>query len=1229
MRLLSVHLRNLNSLAGDWMINLQDPAFTSSGIFAITGPTGSGKTTILDAICLALYGKTPRLDRISSSENEIMSRQTGECLAEVTFESQKGSFRCTWRQKRARNNPDGKLQQPEHQIADLLSEKVLESKIKDVATRVREVTGMDFAQFTRSILLAQGGFAAFLEAKEDERADILEQITGTDLYSQISKKVHDRTGAERTRLQEMQALTGMVPILTPEQEENLVQTITRKEANAREISVRVQALREASDWHTRIVSLKNELAIIKEQEDELNRRLEQALPDRKRLNTGKQAACCEGAWSLLQALRQDQVRDLKQCSSLTINLEKSEETYKKTGEAAEKLHARVREEQMRLEQEGPILIEIRRLDTLIGESDLKVSDLKKELKNLSERKETLTKNLDEITQVGERITKSLTEAISYLTDHDSDAPLLSVFSGIQQQVLNWTQKANLIADLHIKQERSGQNLLKAEEEFRKAQAGISAHDEIIAGLKAEHQTLDDLICELYAGDDLSSLREEESRIVSSLERLRHLAEKTNSRDRLITELEEIIRKRTDADQELVTNRAEYNTRQSLITHLDEKIVILRREARLAARMRDLEDERRRLVTGEICPLCGSRDHPLATGEEPVPDQAEAKLAVAEEERIALFDQISSIETRRGILEGETATSQKDELKYRNQITEYDNVWMAEAGDLEIDPSVQNRSEALDDLIVRKTREENFLKDRINKIIHLEGEGRNLDKKIHEAGEEKTRQALDQETKRSLCTRYRDDCERFSGEIARERVSSEELLVAITQTISPFTSVELTLDSSGTILTDLELRKKTYQKQDNLRQTTEVEQSINAITLGNIQTTLREIAKQVSENEQVMEQILTEQKELVRDRTLQYGEKDPDTEESRLKEAVRSTQESLDIAEAAWRSSSEEHNKLSGQLKNLGSVISAREAEIQEKESGFIQTITATGFPSEEEFRSALLSTEELSRIEALISGLDKEHTTLIGLVINRQNAIILEEERRITEKPADIVTYELQTNEEEQAAILKDIGSLQKERDENALRRDQIADRLVAIESQRRELTKWERLHDLIGSADGKKFRVFAQGLTFKILITQANRHLTHMTDRYLLIQDEKTPLDLAVIDTWQAGEIRSTKNLSGGESFIISLSLALGLSGMASKNVRVDSLFLDEGFGTLDDEALETALTALSGLRQQGKLIGIISHVPAIRERIPTRIVVEKGSNGRSTLEAPGCTRTTRLVRE
>ena len=218
MKILSLRFKNLNSLYGEWMIDFTSPEYISTGIFAITGPTGAGKSTILDAVCLALYGETPRLGKITMSGNEIMSRQTGECYAEVTFESQAGTFRCHWSQHRAYKKADGKLADSKHEIADAVSGQILESKKRDVAAVVEEKTGMDFKRFTRSILLAQGDFASFLEASADERAPILEQITGTEVYSEISKKVHERQREEQEKLSLLHAETAGIVILNKEQE---------------------------------------------------------------------------------------------------------------------------------------------------------------------------------------------------------------------------------------------------------------------------------------------------------------------------------------------------------------------------------------------------------------------------------------------------------------------------------------------------------------------------------------------------------------------------------------------------------------------------------------------------------------------------------------------------------------------------------------------------------------------------------------------------------------------------------------------------------------------------------------------------------------------------------------------------------------------------------------------------------------------------------------------------
>ncbi len=204
--------------------------------------------------------------------------------------------------------------------------------------------------------------------------------------------------------------------------------------------------------------------------------------------------------------------------------------------------------------------------------------------------------------------------------------------------------------------------------------------------------------------------------------------------------------------------------------------------------------------------------------------------------------------------------------------------------------------------------------------------------------------------------------------------------------------------------------------------------------------------------------------------------------------------------------------------------------------------------------------------------------------------------------------------------LLETIGAISQQLKDNSEKKNSQQEKREAIDVQKENLQVWRQLNELIGSASGKKYRTFAQGLTFDIMVSHANTKLHKMSDRYLLIRDDNNALELNVIDNYQGGEIRSTKNLSGGEGFIISLALALGLSQMASHNIRVDSLFLDEGFGTLDEESLDIALDTLTSLQQEGKLIGVISHVAALKERILTQIQVTKLSGGFSHISGQGC---------
>ena len=193
------------------------------------------------------------------------------------------------------------------------------------------------------------------------------------------------------------------------------------------------------------------------------------------------------------------------------------------------------------------------------------------------------------------------------------------------------------------------------------------------------------------------------------------------------------------------------------------------------------------------------------------------------------------------------------------------------------------------------------------------------------------------------------------------------------------------------------------------------------------------------------------------------------------------------------------------------------------------------------------------------------------------------------------------------AASLQALDIQSREKEGTALRKK--------MDRQLADFQRWRKLKDLIGSADGKVFRAFAQGLTLKRLTELANRHLQQLHGRYLLYKPGDKDLELQIIDTHQANNVRSIHTLSGGESFLASLALALGLSDLAGQNTNIQSLFIDEGFGTLDESALDLAISTLENLQSRGKSIGVISHVPALKERIATQIQVSKRGSGFSEI--------------
>ncbi len=359
--------------------------------------------------------------------------------------------------------------------------------------------------------------------------------------------------------------------------------------------------------------------------------------------------------------------------------------------------------------------------------------------------------------------------------------------------------------------------------------------------------------------------------------------------------------------------------------------------------------------------------------------------------------------------------------------------------------------------------------------------------------------------------------------------------------------------------------------------------------------------------------------LTKQRSELFGIKNSDVEEQRLVQQITAAEASEKQVRAVCEQCKELVSSIKTRLATLETSLQNRQPLLQKLEQDFIESLTQADFADEQLFLDKRLSPVERDSLGQRALAVDGQLATVKTRKQDRETRLAQELAKQVTDVPRENLQQNLDVYQESLRQIGEEIGAKKQRLKDNSEARYKLQDKQSLIDNQKMECERWDKLRELIGSADGKKYRNFAQGLTFELMVNHANRQLEKMTDRYLLTRDEVQPLELNVVDNYQAGEIRSTKNLSGGESFIVSLALALGLSKMASRKVRVDSLFLDEGFGTLDEEALETALETLAGLQQDGKLIGVISHVSALKERIGTQLKIWPQSGGKSTITGPG----------
>ncbi|MDC7698034.1 AAA family ATPase [Vogesella indigofera] len=1145
MKILTLRLKNLNSLQGEWKIDFTRPPFKDNGLFAITGPTGAGKSTLLDAICLALYHETPRLKSISASSNEIMSRHTADCLAEVEFEVKGQLYRAFWSQRRARDKADGQLQAPKVELADA-SGTILTTHINDKLKRIEAITGLDFARFTKSMLLAQGGFAAFLNASANERAELLEELTGSDIYGQISQRVFEQARDAKQALEQLQARADGVALLPDAQRQTMQQQtaeLTSQLAALQQQQAQTQALRQ---WRHELTQVELAEQAAAADEQAAQQAIEQARPTLQRLQHSEPAAALQPLYQAWQdaAARQQQTRAAsdKLQAQLADSRQQSVAAHWQATAIAAALAAGARQQCQALQEE-------------------------------------------------------LQARQAWLAQHAHFAVLGERLSGWHSEHKQLQQAQQAL--LQLQNQRQAQQDGLAATEHRLGELDKALQHAAIQHQQSRHatQAAEHAATELLQGQTLASLRERwqlGQQQLQSWRQLGQLASQLRQHAAQNTQLQGAL---ADARQQLAAQQARRDGLRQDYRTLKEQVDDKRRLLLLEQRIQSLEAHRAALQPGEACPLCGSLEHPGIHAYQAltVSDTAralqekEVALQLLEEQGRAVNGELVKLEERLVQLQGAL-----DTLADNRQQAQA--AWQAQAAPLGLDDSGWAQQEPLQQGLLGAEQHDAAL-NRTLQQAELAQQG------LVTARQQEAQQAAQLQQagqQHQLLLQEKAHVEQGVAELQRQLAATAQHVEQAGATLAAaIAAAGFSADGAATdddMAAWLAARQLDWQHWQDTQ-----------------------LAQQQQQGALLQQQARSEQAATVAqgwqarwDKLAASAPADSDAaagDEATLAHyAAQAEQLAAQIA------------SLQGQQAQLAADLQAQQQQHERAEQAWLAALAASPFADPAAFLQALLPAEERQRLQAQQQQLEQalqrsqavRQTALATLTALQQQAL--------SPLPLAELDAALAALDAQRQALSGQQGALQALLHDDAQRRDNQQALFLQIKQHSADADIWQRLNSLIGSKEGDKYRKFAQGLTLEHLMHLANRHLARLHGRYLLQRKAGGELELAIVDTWQADATRDTRTLSGGESFLVSLALALALSDLVSHKTSIDSLFLDEGFGTLDGDTLEVALDALDSINASGKSIGVISHVTGMQERIAVQIVVKKGSGlGQSSLQVVG----------
>lgn len=1032
MRILRVNIRNLNSLRGEHRIDFTVSPLADHSLYAIVGPTGAGKTTILDAITLALYGQTERnkseLDRKDGSAS-VLTYGEGECLAELDYETTDGRYRSAWSRKRARKKPDGNLMASKHSISRFNPETgawdMLATKKREVAEMTLEVVGLDYERFVRSVMLTQGDFARFLKSDVGNKAEILEKITGTEIYRNLSvaafrkakivREAHDRA---------TEALATMLP-LDEEARARLDEQLLHRKIELKGLRGQLSNLTGQLNAYGQLKVLQTKSATAKTEHDRLQTAWDNLEADRARLAANDD----------LQTLRADLAADLR------------------------------------------IGAELAGLDDALTAADRDSVNLRAAVSAAAD---------------------TFVSAKGKLEDFNEKLPAREKkFAAVAELEKEVTV---LIRDLDREEKRRD----KLREILTERRAKLDELTKLIDGIR----------------DDLSGLKPEDVRrnleesdaaipiLTGELETLDRQAERRKTADRLNTETKAAEKAR----HELTASEKALMTAEKVFTAREIELADRRASLNNQRVIASLTEHRHNLRPGEECPVCGAREHPALNDFEPVTDSALERMQTE-----------------------------------------------------------------------------------INKLLDTV---------------EAARRALKQARQKESVERRR-----FDG----QQALMTELTSQLGETPVDPRSVEQLRAERSAVATRLE---KASAEQVRLRQLQTNLPRLTALETESATVTVR-VGELEKELETVTEALAVAEKSVAEKRARIKKEVGNHTAEA-CRELTRKKKESLtrDLA-AAEKAEVDRQGQLAA-LTSRQTVIKEQQAKLtgeSAKVRGRLAKELGQRSLTNAEARTRLLPENEALNLRTRLNKLATERATSATVSHNLATEVDAAAKSVAELPPADQLEKDHAQAEFKVSEADRLIGAIDLQITQDDQRQKNTAERKNEILNLRKDYDRWTTMNQLIGSADGKKFRSYAQAITLQRLIDVGNNHLLNINPRYRMqyappAGGGSETLEIVVIDRYHDDNRRTMATLSGGETFLISLSLALGLSELASGKRLIRSLFIDEGFGTLDSKTLDQAMTTLEQLRDEGKTIGLISHVPSLRERIQCQIRLEPVGDGFSKIK-------------